>query len=251
MRAAIKSALRPAYRLAKRAFVPDRPRTTSVAPVALDEFMAWMGFITPGMLVHSNLELFAHCIARLPSEAPIIEIGSFAGRSLNYLIHFLRLNTRHNAVYSVDEWHFEGADLGSTIGASSVRFDDYRKHVIETFRSNIMLFSADRLPHHMSMSSDDFFAAWQEKQHAADFFGRPVSLGGPVSFVYIDGDHSYHQSKRDFENADRHLERGGFIVFDDSGTESGFESTKTAQQAAKLSRYELVANNPNYCIRKI
>jgi hypothetical protein len=52
--------------------------------------MSWMGFINPGMLLPSNLALFGYCIEHLPSEAPIVEIGSFAGLSVNHLILLLR-----------------------------------------------------------------------------------------------------------------------------------------------------------------
>ena len=75
-------------------------------------------------------------------------------------------------------------------------------------------------------------------------------LGGSISFAYIDGDHSYQQSKRDFENVDRYLEVGGFIVFDDSEDYSGCGSARTAQEASTWNSYELVAKNPNYCLRK-
>jgi hypothetical protein len=221
-----------------------------IAPVYEDEFATWMGYINPGMLGHGNMELFSHCIARLPSNAPIIEIGSFAGRSLNYIIHLLRKTGRTNEVFSVDHWGFDDEPLSEKIGGI-VPFDSYREHVIETFRRNVMLFSADRLPHHIDLDSNAFFDAWEAKQTRVDFFGRTVQLGGPVAFAYIDGVHTYEQSMRDFRSIDRHLVSGGFIVFDDSADESNWESRLSAQEASKLPQYELIAKNPNYCIRKI
>src|SRR5438105_4804065 len=109
--------------------------------------MTWMGFINPGMLGSSNIDLLAYCIDNLPSVAPVVEIGSFAGLSLNHIIHFLRRKTRPNLVFSVDEWNFEHARPGSLIADSPVSFEDYRRHVIQTFRQNVSLFSSDRLPH--------------------------------------------------------------------------------------------------------
>ena len=79
-----------------------------------------------------------------------------------------------------------------------------------------MLFNKDRLPHHIELKSDRFFAAWGANETLTDFFGRQVNLGGPIAFAYIDGSHTYEQSMRDFQNASRHLIGGGFIVFDDS-----------------------------------
>jgi len=218
-------------------------------PVDRSELLAWMGFIDPGMLDSGNIELFSYCLNRLPSNAPLVEIGSFAGLSLNHLIYFLRGRT--NLIFSVDEWKFDGYRPGMFIEGSEIPFDAYRDHVIETFRRNILLFSSGHLPHHIALSSDDFFTAWQKQETREDFFGNTARLGGPISFAYIDGDHSYPQAKRDFENVDRFLEVGGFVIFDDSADFSGWGSARAAQEASALSSYELIAKNPNYCLRKI
>ena len=210
-----------------------------------------MGYVNPGMLYRGNIDLFAHCLARLPSNAPIIEIGSFAGLSLNHLILFLRRAGRDNLVFSVDAWKFEVPDGGKTIEGSSITFDEYRAHVIETFRRNVTLFSGQRLPHHIELNSDQFFEAWAAAERLTDFFGNAAALGGPISFAYIDGDHSYEQSMRDFLNVDSHLERGGFIVFDDSADGTDWGAHQTAREAAALERYEVVAKNPHYCLRKV
>jgi hypothetical protein len=114
-----------------------------------------------------------------------------------------------------------------------------------------MLFNGDRLPHHIELSSNKFFSSWNANEVKRDFFGRTVRLGGPIVFAYVDGDHTYEQSKRDFLNVDRHLVNGGFIIFDDSADNSDWGSRLSAQEASKLPRYELVAKNPNYCIRKL
>lgn len=220
-----------------------------IKPVIKDDHMSWMASINPGMLRFENLALFAYCIENLASEAPIIEIGSFAGLSLNHLILFLRRAARTNQVFSVDEWNFEGYQPGGLIGGV-VSFEAYRAHVIETFRRNVTLFSGDRLPHHIELNSDAFFVAWGSREERTDYFGNSAHLGGPISFAYIDGDHTYAQSKKDFENVDRYLEPGGFIVFDDSADGSGWGSNRTAQEAATSLRYEVVAKNPNYCLRK-
>ncbi len=245
MKNTLKTILRTAYSFASRTV--GQP---SFYPVAQDDFLTWMRFINPGMLSNGNIELIAYCIDHLSSEAPIIEIGSFAGLSLNHLIHFLRRSGRNNPVFSVDEWKFEGFQPGAIIEGSPVSFDAYRAHVIDTFRRNVMLFSGDRLPHHIVLSSDAFFSAWNASEHRIDYFGNGAQLGGPIVLAYIDGDHSYEQSKRDFKNVDRHLEIGGFIIFDDSADSGDFGCKRTAQEVAASGDYELVAKNPNYCFRK-
>jgi hypothetical protein len=225
-----------------------------------DEAMTWLSYINPGMLMKSNLDLFAYCIDRLPnSTGAVIEIGSFAGLSLNHLILLLKKTRRENSVFSVDEWIFENASewifeyasFGHCIAGTSTPFDEYRRLVIDTFRSNVMLFNGDRLPHHIELSSNKFFSSWDANEVQTDFFGRTAKLGGSIAFAYIDGAHTYEQSMRDFQNIDRHLIAGGFIVFDDSADNSDWGSRLTAQEATKLPQYELVAKNPNYCIRKI
>jgi len=80
----------------------------------------------------------------------------------------------------------------------------------------VKMFSGNDLPHTIELLSDPFFAAWDRRDARIDVFGRTTRLGGPIAFCYIDGDHAYAQSRRDFENVDRHLVPGGFILFDDS-----------------------------------
>ena len=216
-----------------------------------------LALINPGMLDWRNVRLFDYCIPRLPSDAPLLEIGSFAGLSLNNLVYLARKYGRPNAIFSVDNWSL-GAHHGYRVTEEfEVEFDAYRPHVIETFRRNVQLFSADRLPHHLELNSDAFFNCWAAGEKLTDFFGRTVKLGGPISFAYIDGDHSYEQSRRDFDNVNRYLEPGGFIVFDDSadtarsprGTIWG--SNRTAREAASLPSYRVIDKSYHYCIQKI
>ena len=105
MRKTIKAVLKPAYHFARDLLA--EPRNPLLRSVVCDELMWWMRFINPGMLIPENIELFAYCVEHLPSDAAIVEIGSFAGLSLNHIIHFLRRSDRHNLVFSVDEWKFE------------------------------------------------------------------------------------------------------------------------------------------------
>jgi hypothetical protein len=190
-----------------------------------------------------------HSIKTMPDNGAVIEIGTFAGLSLNHLIHMMKQAGRSNLLFSVDEWHFEGSDK-LLIPGSTVEFSEYRKHAIEAFRRNLLLFHSDRLPHHIVTSSDQFFQLWTQKAEVLDFFERVTMLGGPISLAYIDGAHTYEQSWRDFENVDHFLLPGGFIIFDDSADGSNWGSSRTAREAASRPNYELVAKNPNYCIAK-
>ena len=84
-----------------------------------------------------------------------------------------------------------------------------------------------------------------------DVLGREIHLGGPISFAYIDGNHSYDYAKRDFENVDAFLETGGFILFDDSSDGSGWGVCKVIDTIKHNNRYEIVAANPNYLVKKL
>ncbi|MGA8755003.1 MAG: class I SAM-dependent methyltransferase [Stellaceae bacterium] len=239
--------LPPALIRAVKAAIPQSaPR---VSPYQRDEFLTWLTFINPGMLASSNLALMDHAIRTMPDAGAVIEIGSFAGLSLNHILHIMKQIRRSNLVFSVDEWHFEGSEK-RLIPGSSVQFSDYREHVIDTFRRNLLLFHSGQLSHHIVASSDKFFELWEQKAETTDFFERVTTLGGPISLAYIDGTHTYEQSWRDFVNVDRFLLPGGFIIFDDSADGSDFGSHRTAREAASRPDYELVDKTPNYCIAK-
>jgi Methyltransferase domain len=111
-------------------------------------------------------------------------------------------------------------------------------------------FAADRLPYTIECISDEFFRRWSQNERAIDVFGRPVTLGGGLSFCYIDGNHTYEFAKRDFENTDRMLVSGGFILFDDSADGSHWEVNQLTREIAAGHQYELISKNPNYLFKK-
>jgi hypothetical protein len=80
-----------------------------------------------------------------------VEIGSFAGPSLNHILHMMQQSQRSNSVESVDEWDFEGASR-DLISGSGISLAAYRDHMIETFKRNLMLFHADCVPRHITAS---------------------------------------------------------------------------------------------------
>jgi hypothetical protein len=210
--------------------------------------------IVPGWLDRGNVELFDYCFANLPSGAPVLEIGSFAGLSLNTITHLLKRHGRSNPVFSVDGWDWHAPvslRRADVFRADTVSWEEHRHLLIETFKRSVSLYSRGNLPHHIVANSDQFFAEWAAGNTRTDFFSREVVLGGPLSFAYIDGDHSYEQSLKDFQNIDRYLEIGGFVVFDDSNDETPWECTRTAREAAKRNDYRLVDKRPNYCVQKI
>jgi hypothetical protein len=184
----------------------------------------------------------------LPSQNPIVEIGSFCGLSTNLLSYFRQKHGKTNAIFNCDKWEFEGAQ--GNVGQSDISHADYRSFVRDTYIRNVKMFSRPGVPSTVEMLSDDFFTAWGRGESLTDVFGRPAQLGGPISFCYIDGNHEYRFAKSDFQNTDRYLEPGGFVLFDDSADGSKWEVCRVIEEVKKLPNYQLVVKNPNYLFQK-
>lgn len=215
------------------------------------EFLAWVRFGLPGMLGQGNIDAMEYAIANMPHDNPILEIGSFCGLSTVVLSYLLDKRNLSTSIFTCDKWEFEGQQLGALLGDSpSVTHDVYQEYVKSTFLRSMSTFAANRLPYTIECFSDEFFRRWFEEEKAIDVFDRSVTLGGEFSFCYIDGNHTYEFAKRDFENADRCLVRGGFILFDDSADGSHWEVNQLTREIASGHRYDLVSQNPNYLFRK-
>ena len=232
--------------LRKGARMIDPPAETRAVE---DEGVTWLSYAIPGMLDPGNIYLMDYAIRNLPGAGRILEIGSFCGLSTNVITHFKRLHGKRNPLITCDKWDFENTKGRRALPNSPVLFSDYAAFARETYIRNIKMFSADDLPFTISLSSDEFFAAWKEGKSATDVMGRPVKLGGPLSFCYIDGNHTYEFAKRDFLNCDQFLEQGGFILFDDS-TLPEFGVARLMPEIIAGGRYKLIAANPNYLFQK-
>jgi hypothetical protein len=215
-----------------------------------DEFVNWLCFANAGMLTRGNLFCINYAIRELPNDSPIIEIGSFCGLSTNLISYFKERHGAKNRVLCCDKWEFEGAVSQATVGDSSITHEEYRNFVRESFLRNVRFFSRHDLPFPFEMLSNEFFSRWRNAEVASDVFGRPLELGGPISFCFIDGNHSYECARKDFENCDEFLSPGGFILFDDSADGSGWEVCGVVAEVADSGRYDLIAKNPNYFFRK-
>jgi hypothetical protein len=204
------------------------------------------------MLDNGNIYCFEYAIEQLPSENPIIEIGSFCGLSTSLITFYLEKYRKSNKLITCDKWIFEGAEISSNLlEGSNITHLQYKNFVKETFIRNISFFSKDHLPYTIEQFSDDFFSLWDIQKTETDVLGRQIQLGGKISFAYIDGNHTYEFAKKDFENVDKYLENGGFILFDDSGDNSKWEVRKVIDEIKKSGKYEVIIKNPNYLIRKV
>lgn len=234
-----------------------------------DEFITWLKYIVPGGLHPGNVLCFDHAIKNLPDDSPIVEIGTFAGLSTNIFSYLKWRHNKHNTLITCDRWIFEFepfARLGSSEALEAMKtlpladtplsHAKYREFVRDSYLRNVQMFTWEALPHTVELFSDEFFAEWEKGALVPDVFGRVVKLGGTIGFCYIDGNHSYDFTKRDFQNCDKYLIVGGFVLFDDSADDTSWGSAKAVQEIVEQEvlnkrRYELVMRNPNYLFRKI
>jgi hypothetical protein len=215
-----------------------------------DGYTAWLGYANAGMLNKGNLLCFDYALRHLPSKNPMVEIGLFAGLSTNLLTYFKQKHGVTNTLFNCDKWIFESSGEGSLCGGP-VTHAQYRTFVRDSYIRNVRTFSHESLPHTIEAFSDEFFTAWREGRTTTDVFGRTAQLGGPISFCYIDGNHTYDFAKRDFEHTDQFLEPGGFVLFDDSADGSIWEVSRVIEEVKKLPNYRFVVKNPNYMFQKV
>lgn len=215
------------------------------------EFLTWVRFAVPGMLENGNVDAMEYALANMPKGSRILEIGSFCGLStvvINYLMDRAGMD---NVMFTSDKWEFESQKKGEPLGDSpTMTHDAYREYVKGSFLRNLKTFAPHRLPHTIECFSDEFFSRWFAEKDDVDVFGRPVKLGGELGFCYIDGNHTYDYAKRDFDNTDKALMPGGYILFDDCADGSHWEVNRLVREIAAGNRYELVAKMPNYLFRK-
>lgn len=213
-----------------------------------DDYLEILRRVNAGMLHYGNILCFDYAIKYLPSNNPIIEIGTFCGLSANVISYFKKTHSKNNILISTDKWSM--ADKNGTVGKSDITFQDYRNYVRENLTRNLSFFSKGDMPFVFENTSDDFFIHWSNSKTEYDIFNRELTLGGKISFAYIDGNHSYEFAKRDFQNCDKYLENGGFILFDDSADFSDWEVKRVIKEVKKNKNYSIVMKNPNYLFQK-
>jgi predicted O-methyltransferase YrrM len=133
-----------------------------------------------------------------PASGAIVEIGSFKGRSTCFLALGAKLAGREK-VTAID--HF----LGSPEHQKGQRFEDpviaESGSTLPTFHANLAAASLAEQVEVKQMSSVEAAANWS----------RPIRL------LFIDGDHGYDETKRDFDLFVPHLVPDGVICFHDVG----------------------------------
>jgi hypothetical protein len=221
-------------------------------PKAKTKYMNWLTYANAGMLNPGSIDCIDYAMKNLSSASPILEIGAFCGLSCNTLTYYKRRNGLNNSVITCDSWTFENPENSEMLeGGEWIRYAEYRQLVKDSFARNISFFSRNDLPYAFEMTSDDFFAAWSNLRQYKDLFEREFVFGGPLSFCFIDGNHTYDYVRRDFENCDKFLEPKGFLLLDDSGDRSEYKGVcKVRDEVFKSGKYDFISKNPNYFFRK-
>ena len=214
-----------------------------------DEFIENLRRVNSGMLHRGNILCFDYAIKNLPSNNPIIEIGTFCGLSANVITYFKKIHSKTNILFTTARW--PKGELNSLVGESDITYSDFQIYVKESLIKNLSFFSKADTPFAFEYTSDDFFNHWQNDKTEYDVLNKKIKLGGKISFAYIDGNHSYEYAKRDFQNCDKFLESGGFILFDDSADFSDWEVKRVIKEVKKSKNYSVVMKNPNYLFQKI
>lgn len=212
--------------------------------------------IGEGMLHEGNVYLMDLALQNISNLGSIIEIGCYGGLSTNLICYLLLKHQKNNLFFGTDLWIYEGYEDAkcSTSEFMDGRVDvwrtDFMCHIKNSFIASTRLLSSTNLPFTMHLSSFDFLEKWKKNEFYEDVFGRTIQLGGPVAFVYIDGNHAYDYVSKEFEVVDKFLLNGGYILFDDSFYGCGMGSEKFAQELMQNSNYQLVERNPNCLFQK-
>ncbi len=219
-------------------------------PIILkEEPLERMRVSVPGWLDLGHVYSIDYAIKNLPTNDPILEIGTFAGLSTNVILYFLNKYNKANTYYTTD-WYW-GDITDKDIITTIENPKDLSKFLKESFVRNVSFFSPNNKPLSSDLPSDDYFKAWDNNEELDNLFGGKFKVNGPISFAYIDGNHEYDFAKRDFKNVDKHLIKGGFILFDDSADYTNWGSKLVAQEAVKSGKYKVVFKNPHYLVEKL
>lgn len=204
----------------------------------------------PGWLEKGHLYCMEYAIKNLPDDkSPIIEIGTYHGLSSNSILYFLSKHQVKNPLWTVDLYSRITDPKEKVVNLKSPY--DINLFIKESFVRNVRFFNPDAVVHSSDLSSDNFFKAWDDGTAIKNLFGGEFTPQGTISFAYVDGNHDYDFVKRDFENIDKYLLVGGFILFDDSAGYTNFDPKLVAQEAVKSGRYKVVRKNPHYFIQKV
>lgn len=132
-----------------------------------------------------------------PGRGAIVEIGSFMGRSTCFLAAGAKMAGREK-VYAID--HFSGSPEHQTDGFDTVKEIAESGTTFPQFQKNIADAGLTDQVEPIRASTVDAARGWD----------RPIRL------LFLDGDHSYEATRRDFELFAPHVVPDGIVMFHDT-----------------------------------
>jgi len=224
-------------------------------PGEVDDYLVFLCAVVGGWLTPNgpNMRAFQHAIKNMPDEGAVIEIGSFLGKSTFAMGYLLNKYARNNPLVTCDPWILEHYETKTHLvgGNFDGHRSDYRDLIKQTFILNGRVFGRDRQPFTLEATSEAFLEDWRNQASREDVFGRPITLGGPISFAFIDGRHTYETTRADFSGIHSYLLKGGFVYFDDSSFDTAYPGTRQfTLELCSNPDYKLVWKTPNLLFRK-
>ncbi len=170
--------------------------TTAVDAVA--EFLHWQERFrdVEGYLHDQEGHALFRLAATGPGAGAIVEIGSFLGRSTAFLAAGSRSAEREKVV-AVD--HFRGSPEHQPGQAFACETLAKEGSTFPRFQANLKRLGLSEQVTPVVASSGEAASRWS----------------GPVRLLFIDGDHSYEESRADFERWSGFVVPGGLIAFHD------------------------------------
>jgi predicted O-methyltransferase YrrM len=146
----------------------------------------------PGFLGESEARLLGTIAACVPRGGALLEIGSFKGKS-TVMLGKVAAHYNLGPVVAIDPHNFNNAELEAH--RTSPDASSYSE-----FLQNLAACGVSDLVEVHRAYSTDLAPRWTR----------------PISFLWIDGDHSYPGAKADFDGFARHLVPGGVVAFHDA-----------------------------------
>ena len=146
----------------------------------------------PGFLGESEARLLGTFAACVPRGGTIVEIGSFKGKS-TVMLGTVAAHYVLGPLVAIDPHNFNNAELEAH--RTSPDASSYNE-----FLQNLAATGVGDLVEVHRAYSTDIMSRWTR----------------PISFLWIDGDHSYRGAKADFDGFARYLLPGGVVAFHDA-----------------------------------
>ena len=146
----------------------------------------------PGFLGEAEARLLGTIAAGVPRGGAIVEIGSFKGKS-TVMLGKVAAHYSLGPVVAIDPHNFNNAELEAH--RTSPEASSYTEFLHHLEAAGMR----DRIEVHRDYSTN-IAPAWTR----------------PISFLWIDGDHSYRGAKADFDGFAPYLVPGGVVAFHDA-----------------------------------